>query len=117
MPKRRCRCATTGGRSRTTTAKASTPTPVNCAGCSERFRLVASASPRRSSFGYGSSQADQAARQEEGRANLAQAAEAALPGHELRRNGPAEALERADPLHEQLDERCRVDADRDLRVR
>src|SRR5919198_4968076 len=78
---------------RSTTAETWTRTPVNCAGCSERFRLLASASRRRLFFGFGSSQADQAARQEEVGAGVAYTPGAAVPGHELRRDGPTEALD------------------------
>ena len=87
-------------------------TPVNCGGCSERFRLLASASLRRSFFGFGSSQADQPAHQEEIDFDLAGAsAAAAVSGYEHERERwTAEALERPDPLHEQLDEGGGVDA-------
>jgi hypothetical protein len=67
-----------------------------------RSRLLACASDASSSSGYGSWQADQ----EEAEAELARVTDTAVSRHECERERrPAEALERADALDEQLDER------------
>jgi hypothetical protein len=108
------------GRSLTTTAAMSTRTHVNCAGCSERSSWLASVLPWSSFCGSGSSSDDQDQDQEEveAEAELARPTEAVHTGHRFRGNRPADPpLERADPLDEQLDERRRVDADCDLRIR
>ena len=92
-------------------------TRVNYACCSPYSSLLASAWDASSSSGCGSWQADE----EEAEVELALVtlvAATAYPRYERERKGrTAEALERADALHEQLDERRRVDADRHVRVR